>query len=71
MGTASNAAAQPIGQERAIAKHLADGSEFGLSLATLFTHGKFLFDANWTEQEGGGRPQTKAPVALSPIPHNL
>jgi cytochrome c peroxidase len=52
-------AAPPIGQERAVAKHLADGSEFELPLHALFTRGKILFDANWTEQEGGGRPMTK------------
>ena len=53
------AAAQPIGQETAIQRHLQDGQEFSLPLATLLSHGRLLFDANWTEQEGGGRPQTK------------
>ena len=51
--------AQPIGQEIAVPKHLADGTETRISLADLFTHGHLLFDANWTEQEGGGRPLTK------------
>jgi len=38
---------------------LADGEEFKLSLTDLVAFGKKLFDANWTEQEGGGRPLTK------------
>src|SRR5271166_5890236 len=53
------APAQQIGQEEAVREHLVNGSEFALRLPVLFTHGKLLFDANWTEQEGGGRPQTK------------
>ena len=57
--TFSDSATQPIGQERAVAKHLADGSEYVLPLPSLFAHGKLLFDANWTEEEGGGRPMTK------------
>ena len=39
--------------------HLQDGEEFSLPLSALLIHGKLLFDANWTEQEGGGRPLTK------------
>jgi cytochrome c peroxidase len=48
-----------IGREVAIARHLADGQEFSVSLADLLAHGRRLFDANWTTQEGGGRPLTK------------
>jgi cytochrome c peroxidase len=48
-----------IGREVAIERHLADGEEFELSLPDLATFGKKLFDANWTEQEGGGRPLMK------------
>lgn len=48
-----------IGREVAIPKHLKDDEEFQLSVAELFAHGKLLFAANWTEQEGGGRPLTK------------
>ena len=40
-------------------KHLRDGEEFTVSLAKLFSHGRLLFNANWTDQEGGGRPSTK------------
>ncbi|MGI8743077.1 MAG: di-heme oxidoredictase family protein [Bryobacteraceae bacterium] len=40
-------------------KHLADGAEMRIPLSDLLTYGKLLFNANWTEQEGGGRPLTK------------
>jgi hypothetical protein len=48
-----------IGQEIAVSFHLQDGQEFSKSVAQLLATGKMLFDANWTEQEGGGRPLTK------------
>src|SRR5438128_1232898 len=48
-----------IGQERAIPQHLADDDEFDISLAALIEYGKRLFCANWTEQDGAGRPLTK------------
>jgi hypothetical protein len=48
-----------IGQEVSVPHHLADDDEFKLSLSALLQHGELLFKANWTEQEGGGRPQTK------------
>ena len=48
-----------IGQEVAIPRHLEDGEEFEVSPRTLILHGKDLFEANWTVQEGGGRPLTK------------
>ena len=48
-----------IGVEVAIPVHLQDGQEFTVSLEELLAHGKRLFDANWTVQEGGGRPSTK------------
>lgn len=49
----------PIGRELAVPRHLQDDEEFTLPLPVLLQHGKLLFDANWTEQEGGGRPQSK------------
>lgn len=55
-----------IGREVAVARHLQDGEEFGLSTRELVNHGALLFKANWTIQEGGGRPLTKgtgAPLA--------
>lgn len=48
-----------IGREVAVPKHLKDDQEFQISLPELVAHGKLLFNANWTEQEGGGRPLTK------------
>jgi hypothetical protein len=48
-----------IGSELSIARHLPDGEEFAISLQALLEHGKKLFTANWTSQEGGGRPLTK------------
>ena len=48
-----------IGREVAVARHLEDGQEFSIPLAELLAHGRLLFSASWTEQEGGGRPMTK------------
>jgi len=48
-----------IGREVSVPRHLKDGEEFTLSLEALIKQGKLLFNANWTEQEGGGRPLTK------------
>lgn len=56
-GGASRAA--EIGKEVAIEQHLADGDEFEVPLEELLVHGRRLFEANWTDQEGGGRPLTK------------
>ena len=42
-----------------ITRHLADDEEFGIPIPQLLEHGKALFIANWTEQEGGGRPLVK------------
>lgn len=49
----------PIGRELSVPRHLQDDEEFTLLLPALLDHGKALFTANWTEQEGGGRPLTK------------
>lgn len=48
-----------IGGEVSVPSHLNDGQESSASAERVLTHGKLLFDANWTEQEGGGRPQSK------------
>lgn len=58
--------AQGIGQEISVPRHLADGEEFQIKLQDLLEHGERLFNAQWTLQEGGGRPLTKgsgAPIA--------
>src|SRR5687768_13404621 len=65
-------AQSPIGQEISIARHLAEGEEFTISVRELVEHGRHLFAANWTSQEGGGRPLTKgtgAPLSdqLAPL----
>lgn len=58
---AGAALAQPadLGREVAIPRHLQDDEEFKLSIPDLLAYGKKVFDANWTEEEGGGRPFTK------------
>ena len=48
-----------IGREVSVPVHLKDGQEFSIPLTELIAHGQLLFKANWTEQEGGGRPLTK------------
>src|SRR5262245_54373494 len=48
-----------IGREVAIPRHLEDDEEFSLSISQLLAYGQQLFSANWTEQEGGGRPLSK------------
>jgi cytochrome c peroxidase len=48
-----------IGREVSVPIHLQDGQEFSIPLNALLSHGKLLFNANWTDQEGGGRPLTK------------
>src|SRR2546422_5270793 len=60
IASAPSAFAQtPIGREVAIVRHLQDGEEYQVSVPQLVEHGKKLFTAVWTEQEGGGRPLTK------------
>jgi Di-haem oxidoreductase, putative peroxidase len=48
-----------IGQEVSITHHLSDDEEFSLPTKDLIEYGKKLFMANWTDQEGAGRPLTK------------
>jgi hypothetical protein len=48
-----------IGSERSIPFHLPNGREFIVSTRELIRFGERLFSANWTSQEGAGRPQTK------------
>ena len=61
-----------IGREISITSHLEEGEEFRVGLKDLVEHGRRLFAANWTRQEGGGRPLTKgtgAPLSdpLAPL----
>src|SRR5688572_7438090 len=48
-----------IGREVAIERHVEDDEEFRTPVLDLIEHGRRLFAANWTDQEGGGRPLTK------------
>lgn len=48
-----------IGREVSIPRHLEDDEEFETPVIDLIEHGRRLFAANWTDQEGGGRPLTK------------
>lgn len=59
VGQQANAQAGRIGREVAVPRHLANGEEYTLPLAALLKHGERLFNANWTIQEGAGRPLTK------------
>lgn len=52
------ALAQELGVEVAIAKHLADGEEFSKKLKKVLDHGDELFAAQWTKNDGQGRPLT-------------
>lgn len=58
--------AQQIGREVSVPNHLNDGEEYLVGTRALLAHGQRLFEAMWTNQEGGGRPLTKgngAPVS--------
>ena len=47
-----------IGSERAI-DHMPDGMEYQTSLKKVLKHGRHLFNAHWTIEDGAGRPQLK------------
>ena len=51
-----------IGVEVSTPERLQDGTEFQLSLTELRQRGEQLFLAEWTPQEGGGRPLTKGTI---------
>ena len=60
----------PLGSERAVERHLLDGEEFRLSDRDLVEHGRLLFEAKWTREDGGGRPLTTGTEKRWPIlPH--
>ena len=55
-----------IGSEIAIPVHLQDGDEFTTPISQLIWHGRQLFNAKFTIQEGAGRPLSKgtgAPIS--------
>lgn len=48
-----------IGQELSSYERLEDGEEFTISLQELIRRGEAAFRAEWTPQQGGGRPLSK------------
>lgn len=48
-----------IGSEISVRNHLEDGDEYSVGVKALIQHGKRMFTAVVTPQEGGGRPLTK------------
>lgn len=48
-----------IGRECAVPVHLADDEEFRIPAKQLIEWGRLLFAANWTAEDGAGRPLTK------------
>ena len=65
-------AASQIGREVAIPRHLQDDEEFSMSIPDLLAYGKKVFMADWTEEEGQGRPLTKGTgMALADPAHPL
>jgi cytochrome c peroxidase len=71
-GRAQTSRSSEIGREVAIPRHLQDDEEFALPLKQLLDYGKKVFMANWTEEEGAGRPLTKGTgTALADPSHPL
>ncbi len=67
-----------IGKEVSSPTHLENGEEFAVSTAHLLKHGRDLFIARWTIQEGQGRPFGKGndkdltdPTSPLHFPHNF
>jgi hypothetical protein len=58
-GLWSVARATQIGREVSIPHTLKNGDEYKMPILELLEYGKLLFNANWTVQEGAGRPMTK------------
>ncbi len=48
-----------IGREVGLVRHLQPGEASRLPIAEVLEHGRQVFTANWTPQEGGGRAFTK------------
>jgi hypothetical protein len=54
-----------LGRETSVPRHLADDEEFQLPLGAILEHGRLLFMANWTAEEGGGRPLMNLKTAVA------
>jgi hypothetical protein len=59
-----------IGREVSVPVHLKDGEELERPLKDLIAFGETLFSANWTSQEGQGRPLTKGTGAPLSSPND-
>jgi cytochrome c peroxidase len=59
LGQSAAPVSHVIGREVAIERHLQDGEELKIPISDLIDFGKRLFTANWTSQEGAGRPFSK------------
>lgn len=60
-GITAGAQGEPssIGREVSMTERLRDGDELALPLPDLLEHGRRLFAAMWTSEEGAGRPLSK------------
>jgi hypothetical protein len=56
---AAAVAGAEIGREVSVPRHLQDGEEAKIGTLALIEQGRQLFVANWTAQEGAGRPLAK------------
>lgn len=56
VGNASGGQRSSVGREAAVIEHLRDGQELTLPVSQLVEFGKKLFSANWTAEDGAGRP---------------
>jgi hypothetical protein len=56
-----------IGREAAIPLHFENRQEFRMPLTTFLAFGQPLFAANWTIQEGQGRPMAKGVSTPTPL----
>lgn len=57
--TPQMAGSATIGREVAVPSHVRNGDEYSMPVRDLIRMGLRLFAAEWTDQEGGGRPKTK------------
>ena len=48
-----------LGLENAISRHLSEEDLTRRDVLDIIRHGKLLFNATWTEQDGAGRPLMK------------
>jgi hypothetical protein len=58
-GPARAAVPGSLGREVAVPERLPEGAEYSLPLPAILAYGEKLFSANWTIQEGAGRPGSK------------